>query len=117
MIPIAYPAIVQYPALAALIPNMLWALNALGAVLEILLIMGAFVLVRGKFYTMNNIFLACKTLDNSCLSCNGTASCTQCSSPKYALGPKCVDICPVDTYVNSGVCTCKKDFCEENSCF
>ena len=58
----------------------------------------------------NNFFqyIACKTLDDYCLTCNSSLSCTSCSSSKYGLGPSCVNTCPSDTYINSGVCTsCK----------
>jgi len=54
----------------------------------------------------NNILIACKTLDDYCLTCNGTATCTSCSNSKYALGQNCVDTCPGDTYINTGICTC-----------
>ena len=53
--------------------------------------------------------IACKTLDNNCLTCNSSIACTSCDNSKYALGKTCVDNCPqFVTYIKNGICTCKK---------
>jgi len=52
--------------------------------------------------------IACSTLNSYCTACNSSSTCTACSSSRYALGSTCATSCPSGTYINSGVCTCKK---------
>ena len=55
--------------------------------------------------------LACKTLDPSCVLCNGTDYCTHCTGNLVALGPTCQINCPDGTYNETGICTGKLFSC------
>lgn len=78
-------------------------------VLVIIISMLVFALVNCEIGSLL-IFLACKTLNDFCTTCNGSVTCTSCSNSKYALGSQCVDSCPYGTFLKQGICTCKKIF-------
>jgi len=59
----------------------------------------------------NNLFdtkliylIACKTLDDDCLTCDSSTSCTSCDNGKNTLGASCVSTCPSTSYASAGNC-------------